>query len=288
MNQASSKETQFAKSYTSAIPASDSPRPFLKWVGGKRQLLPELRKRVPARFGRYFEPFLGGGALFFDLQPHKAVLGDANERLVRTYRAVRDDVESVIEKLRQYPYDREFYLGFRGTNVDVLSDVEVAAWLIYVNKTGFNGMFRMSKKSGFNVPPGKFKTPPTICDPDALRTCSRALRDAKLVAGDFEDLVTEATAGDYCYFDPPYRPISSTSSFTAYTAEGFLEHDHVRLRDTARDLKSRGVNVLLSHSDHSFIRKLYSGDFTIEQVRARRAINSNPDGRGAVAELLIR
>lgn len=260
--------------------------PFIKWVGGKRQLLPELRARVPSKFGRYFEPFVGGGALFFDLAPERASLTDMNERLVRTYRGVRDDVYGVIKRLREYPYDEAFYYQMRASGLNAASDAEVAARFIYLNKTGFNGLYRENKAGKFNVPFGRY-TNPTICDDVALRACSLALQGAILLVDDFERVVSDAQPGDFVYFDPPYVPLTATSNFTSYTSGGFTHADQVRLRDVALTLKASGVSVLLSNSSAEAVRDLYSDGFVVEEVSARRAVNSKASGRGAVKELLI-
>jgi DNA adenine methylase len=264
----------------------ENARPFLKWAGGKRQLLPELRKRVPRGYGRYFEPFLGGGALFFAERPERATLADVNRRLVRTYRGVREDVEAVIERLRGYRYDEASFYEVRSMDVDAGSDAEVAAWFIYLNKTGYNGLYRVNRHNRFNVPFGRYVNP-TICDPATLRACSRALRGADLREGDFAKVAEEAQANDFVYFDPPYMPLSTTSSFTSYTSTGFGAPEQTRLRDLALTLKRRGVHVLLSNSAAPFIRDLYRDGFDVKCVSATRMVNSRAAGRGAIAELVI-
>jgi DNA adenine methylase len=264
-----------------------SARPFLKWVGGKRQLLPALRERMPASFGRYFEPFVGGGALFFDVRPAHAVLGDANARLVRTYRAVRDNVEAVIRILDGYRYDREQYLAAREIDVDAFSDEGVAAWFIYMNKVGFNGLYRVNRAGRFNVPFGRY-TNPTICDAANLRACSAALHGVDLRTGDFAETVADARAGDFVYFDPPYVPLSATSSFTAYAADGFGPDAQRRLRDVAAKLIDNGAHVLLSNSSAGMVRELYGErPFTVDEVDATRAVNCKAERRGAIKELVI-
>ena len=262
------------------------PKPFLKWVGGKRQLLPELLARIPQGFDTYFEPFLGGGALFFALLPEKAILSDTNLRLVRTYRAVRDDVDEVIAELSTYPHDRVFFEELRRVDVDALCDVQVAAWMIYLNRTGFNGLYRVNKSGGFNVPFGRYKNP-TICNPDRLIAASEALQGAEILHSSFTEVYKFAKPGDFVYFDPPYVPLSETSSFTSYTKDGFGIDLQMKLRDTASFLKERGVDVLLSNSSAGAVFELYEG-FEIEEVYANRAINSKGSARGKVAEVLIR
>lgn len=262
------------------------PRPFLKWVGGKRQLLPAMAAHVPHRFGRYHEPFLGGGALFFHLRPQAAVLADTNARLIRTWRGVRDRVDDVIALLASWPHDRTFFEALRASAVDEGTDAEVAAWFIYLNRTGFNGLYRVNRKNLFNVPFGAY-TNPTICDADVLRAASAALANTALEIEDFAAVLGRAEPGDFVYFDPPYVPLSATSSFVSYTAGGFGMPEQARLRDTARALKERGVHVLLSNSSAPAVHELYQEGFTRTPVAASRAINCDASKRGAVMELLL-
>jgi DNA adenine methylase len=266
---------------------SEGSRPFLKWAGGKRQLLPALLERVPAHYdGTYFEPFLGGGALFFALRPRRAVLADVNERLIRTYEGVRNDVESVIALLEKYPHDPKFFYEQREVDIDARSDAEVAAWFIYLNKTGYNGLYRVNRRNRFNVPFGRYVNP-AICDKSTLRACAAALRGVELLVEDFEAVTERAKPGDFVYFDPPYVPLSATSSFTSYTSGGFGLPEQTRLRDVAKQLKQRRVHVLLSNSSAPFIRELYGEGFEIEEVSATRFVNSRASARGAIPELLI-
>jgi DNA adenine methylase len=209
-----------------------------------------------------------------------------NLRLVRTYRAIRDDVEEVIAELSTYPHDRVFFEALRRVDVDALEDVQVAAWMIYLNRTGFNGLYRVNKSGGFNVPFGKYKNP-TICNTDLLLTASEALQSAEILHASFADTFLRAQPGDFVYFDPPYVPLSETSSFTSYTKDGFGMEEQAELRNTALKLKSRGVDVLLSNSSAGAVFELYD-QFEIDEVYANRAINSKASGRGKVAEVLIR
>jgi len=264
-----------------------SARPLLKWAGGKRQLVEHLRSHIPRQHGRYFEPFLGGGALFFAHRRGSTVLADVNARLIRAYRGVRDDVESVIRRLKKCPHDRKFFYRFREAEIDARSDVEVAAWFIYLNKTAFNGLYRVNRSNRFNVPFGRY-TNPTICDEANLRACSAALAGVELLVEDFETVVAKATGDDFVYFDPPYVPLSATSSFTSYTALGFGVTEQIRLRDTARKLKQRGVHVLLSNSAAPLVRDLYKDGFHVIEVSATRLVNSKAAARGAIPELLIK
>ena len=268
--------------------SADAPRrPFVKWVGGKRQLLPQLLRHVPERFGRYFEPFVGGGALFFALRPPAAVLTDVNARLIRTYRGVKNDVEQVIRLLESYPHDPQFFYELRDRDVDSGTDAEVAAWFIYLNKVGFNGLYRVNRKNRFNVPFGRHKNP-AICDEATLRSCSAALESAALEVADFADAVADAGPGDLVYFDPPYVPLSVTSNFTSYASGGFGPDAQVRLRDLALSLKQRGVHVILSNSSADFVRDLYQPSFITTEVSATRLVNSKVTRRGAITELVIR
>jgi DNA adenine methylase len=264
-----------------------STRPFVKWAGGKRQLLRELLKHVPPSYGRYFEPFLGGGALFFALRPAVAILADVNERLIRTYTGVRDDVDRVVELLRTYPHEEKLFYRMRKIEIDLRSNAEVAAWFLYLNKTGFNGLYRVNRKNRFNVPFGRYENP-KICDARTLRACSAALSKAVLAVEDFERIARRAKRGDFVYFDPPYAALSQTSSFTSYTSSGFGIDEQTRLRDVARALKKRGVHLLLSNSSAPSIRALYSKGFEVLEVSATRRVNSKASGRGAVTELIIR
>lgn len=244
---------------------------------------------LPSTFGKFHEPFMGGAALFFHLratrEPFEARLSDGNERLVRAYRGVRDDVEGVIRQLQTYPHDKDFYLDLRAKKPEELSEADAAAWLIYLNRTCFNGLYRVNSKNEFNVPFGRYENP-NICDAKNLRACSRALRGVEVVEEDFATAAEQMAPDDLVYFDPPYVPVSASSSFTSYTAGGFGPNDQTRLRDVALGLARRGVHVLLSNSDTPDVRKLYS-DFRITEVSANRALNSKTTGRGAVGEVLI-
>ena len=263
---------------------------FLKWVGSKRQLLPELVKYVPKKYNVYIEPFVGGGSLFFHLRPKHARLADSNVRLMRTYKAVRDDVKGVIGTLRDcYKYDKTFFYETRARDIDKASDVEVAAWFIFLNKCGFNGLYRVNQKNECNVPFGKY-TDPLIADAVTLRACSEALQDAELgIGADFMETAAYGLRGDFMYFDPPYVPLTRTSDFTSYTAGGFGALQHARLRETAEHMKRIGVQVLLSNSSADYVKELYRGGiFELIEVDASRSINSKGDARGNVKELIIR
>jgi len=262
-------------------------KPFVKWAGGKRKLLDEILKHVPPRYGTYHEPFLGGGAVFFAVSPRKkARLSDSNERLVRTYKGIQADVEGVIALLKSYERTRDFFMELRKRDIDGCSDTEVAAWFIFLNKMGYNGLYRVNSKNLFNVPFGDYKNPNT-CDEDNLRACARSLANATITRQDFLHALERVKPGDFVYLDPPYVPLSPTSSFTAYTASGFTGEDQARLRDAARDLKRRHVHVLISNS--SAAAPLYRAEdgFSSVEVLAARQVNSKGNGRGKIAELLI-
>ncbi len=266
------------------VSARSEPRPFLKWAGGKRQLLADIRKHVPPEFGAYHEPVLGGGAVVFELEPAKAFLSDSNERLVRCYRGIKHNVDEVIERLKKYRRSRPFFLKLRKQDIDRATDAEVAAWFIFLNKTGYNGLYRVNSRNEFNVPFGDNRT--LICDEKNLRACQRALASAEIRHEDFANVLDRAKRGDLVYFDPPYVPLSATSYFTSYTAKGFTNDDQLRLRGLALRLKARGVKVIISNS--SAAADLYKDDgFSLNKVFAARQVNSKADRRGKIAELLI-
>ncbi|MFZ5477635.1 MAG: DNA adenine methylase [Myxococcota bacterium] len=266
-------------------------RPFLKWAGGKRQLLDALVARFDraGATGRYHEPFVGGGALFFELRRtgrvRDAVLSDTNPNLVEVYVAVRDDVDALVARLREHAarHDEAYYYAVRGRVPE--GAVDRAARVIYLNKTCFNGLYRENSRGEFNVPYGRYDNP-TICDEPNLRACSAALAGVSIEARPFERVLDHAVAGDFVYFDPPYVPVSATSSFTGYAKGGFGPADQERLAEVFASLADRGVSLLLSNSMTATVRDLFSR-FHIEEVPATRAINSRGDRRGAIAEALV-
>ena len=263
--------------------------PFLKWAGGKRQLLPQYAPYFPLRdtIQRYFEPFIGSAAVFFHLQPPQATLSDRNEKLIEVYRAVQQDVEAVIEALQPHRNEEDYYYAVRAQDPTGLTAAERAARLIYLNKTCYNGLYRENSRGEFNVPFGRYKNP-KICNKKRLRTAARALEGVTLGAGDFAEVVATAGVGDFVYFDPPYAPLSATSSFTSYDKYGFNQADQVRLAETIQMLTGRGCCIMLSNSSAPFIYELYQGNgYRIIPITARRSINSKPDKRGPVKELLI-
>lgn len=262
------------------------PRPFLKWAGGKGQLIQQYIPYFPKRFSTYYEPFLGGGAIFFYLQPNCSFLMDINSELVNVFCCVRDEVEALIRLLKQHR-DRhcaDYYYYIRSCATG--SSIERAARLIYLNKTCFNGLYRENSKGQFNVPIGRYKNP-AVCDPELLRAASWSLQNTQIEVQPFEVVLNYAKSkDDFVYFDPPYHPISATSKFTSYNRYSFSQEDQLRLRDTFVELVNRGVQVMLSNSDCPFIRDLYK-DFTIYTIYASRSINSNSEKRGKITELLI-
>jgi DNA adenine methylase len=259
--------------------------PFLKWVGGKTSLLPELRKHVPTRLRGYHEPFVGGGALFFSVQPRRAFLADENAELIHCYAQVRDDVYGVLDALARHVYEKAHFTAVRALEPLALRPAERAARFIYLNKTCFNGLWRVNRAGRFNVPIGRYRNP-RFNDPAALITASHALRGVELSHAPFEQSMARAAAGDFVYLDPPYDPVSPTASFASYTSQGFGWEDQRRLAHACVVLNRRGVRFLLSNSATPRIRALYQG-FEQRLVHAPRFVNSKASARGAVEELLV-
>lgn len=282
---------------TAPARAAVAARPIVKWAGGKAKLLGALLPRVPAQIRSYVEPFAGGAALFFSLASEatgadrparrfeRAVLWDQNPELVACYRAVRDDVHAVVRALGRYRYDKELFYAVRARDTRRMSDVARAARLVFLNRTCFNGLWRVNSKGRFNVPFGKY-TRPTILDREGLLAASEALAGVKLGCGDFARATRRLGAGDFVYFDPPYDPASKTSDFTSYAPGGFSFADQRRLACEMRRLRDAGVLVLLSNADTPAMRELYS-DFGVHLVEARRSINAVGARRGMVSELLV-
>ena len=292
-------------------------RPVLKWAGGKRQLLPHLRRFIPPGFRDYHEPFVGSGAVFFDcwsrglLDRRRARLVDTNADLVGCYGAIARDVEAVIRHLERLaaghradgaahyyrvrddlfnPARRE-----RAGRSALEYPADLAAMFIYLNRTGFNGLYRLNSQGAFNVPIGRYTNPP-ICNGPNLRAAARALGSPSVLLehGDYTSILKAAAADDYIYFDPPYAPLNDTASFTSYTAAGFADDDQRRLREIVLELAARGCRVVLSNSTAPIIAELYEGEGRVaraglrtSRVPARRAINSDPSARGDVMEFII-
>ena len=253
-------------------------KPILKWAGGKTQLLGELCAKVPPRYGKYIEPFFGGGALFFALAPERAVLADSNPELINMYRAVAADAEQVIAHLEQYENTSEHFYEVRALDWEQLSPVEAAARTIFLNKTCFNGLYRVNQRGQFNVPFGRYKNP-KICDRAAILAASRVLSRAEILCGDYLDVLeTHAAAGDLIFLDPPYLPISAYADFKRYTKERFYEEDHVRLAEMVARLHERGCYVILTNSNHPLVHELYAR-YPIEIIQTKRHISCNGKSR---------
>ena len=264
-------------------------RPFLKWVGGKSQLITQIRQRLPQTIKRYYEPFIGGGALFFSLQPKHAYISDLNYELINAYQVVKNDVEALIEDLRRHTYEKEYYYLIRNSDrteeFATWSSVARASRIIFLNKTCFNGLYRVNSKGQFNTPIGKYLNP-TILDEKNLRACSEALKNTEIQHASFEALEERITAEDFVYFDPPYVPLTVTSNFTGYSSEGFSLQKQQDLYALCCRLHARGIKFLLSNSSAPLVLDLYK-EFNIQLVAATRFINSKATGRGAVSEVLV-
>jgi DNA adenine methylase len=264
--------------------------PIVKWVGGKGKLAEALCRRAPGSYRRYFEPFAGGAALFFRLAPRAAVLADVNVDLIGCYRAVQDDVEAVIAALEGHRarHSTEHYYAVRETwnAAPATTAAERAAAFIYLNKTCYNGLWRVNSRGLFNVPAGRYVNP-GILDAERLRAAAVALRTAVCETAPFERVLEQAQRGDFVYFDPPYHPLSDTSDFTSYSAGGFSAADQERLAEVFAELDDRGCAVMLSNSDTPFTRRLYARH-RVERVLVTRAVNSRADRRGAVGEIVVR
>ena len=264
--------------------------PIVKWVGGKRQLMFELLKNMPENYNRYFEPFIGGGALFFYLQPDNAYISDMNEELINLYQVVRDNVEELVADLQKHDISKEYFMEIRNIDrteeYESWSDVQKASRFIYLNRTCFNGMYRVNSKGEFNVPFGHYKNP-RILDENNLINCSNLLQRTEIKHADFSEILKKVKKGDFVYFDPPYVPLSETSSFTSYTKDGFDIDMQFKLRDVCDELDSMGVKFLLSNSDTKLVNELYE-NYNIKKVFASRQINANADGRGKITEVLVR
>lgn len=253
-------------------------KPILKWAGGKTQLLDYLLPKVPSSYGRYIEPFLGGGAMFFALQPEEAVIADSNPELINLYTQVAWQVDEVIEYLKKYRNNEELFYDIRAKDWEQLSKSEAAARTIFLNRTCFNGLYRVNKKGQFNVPFGKYKNP-KICDEDVLRSASALLKKAEIVCDDYTTVLEQyAQPGDFLYLDPPYLPVSEYSDFKRYTKEQFYEEDHRDLANIIVQMRERGCYTILTNSNHPLVHELYA-DFPIDIVQTRRNISSKGNKR---------
>lgn len=268
--------------------------PVVKWVGGKRQLLDDIIPLLPDHFSTYVEPFVGGGALLFEIQPKKAIVNDLNHELINLYKVIKDNPNELLLLLEKHELNNseEYFYQIRALDrsesYNEMSDIEKAARIIYLNKTCYNGLFRVNQSGQFNSPYGKYKNPNIVNKPVVLAMANYFQNNnITLLNGDYKMALKKLRKGAFVYFDPPYMPISSSSSFTGYTENGFDKKQQIELKEECDKLNSRGIKFLLSNSDHPFIRDLYK-DYEIITVRAKRSINSNSNKRGEINEVLVR
>lgn len=267
--------------------------PVVKWVGGKRQLLSEITPLIPKRFTSYCEPFLGGGAVLFSVQPSRAIVNDLNGDLIAVYEVIRDDVEALVAELKKHENTPEYFYEIRDMDrnkelYQSLTKVERASRLIYLNKTCFNGLFRVNSLGEFNSPFGHYKNPNIVNEP-VLKAVNKYLVSSNITfySEDFAVTLDRIGKGGFVYLDPPYDPVSDTASFTGYNKGGFARTEQIRLKQCCDDLTRRGVKFVLSNSATDFIKDLYK-DYNISVVQAKRAVNSDASKRGLVEEVLIR
>lgn len=268
-------------------------KPVMKWVGGKRQLLSEILPMIPNEFNKYFEPFVGAGAVLFDMLPDKAVVNDLNTELINVYKVIKEQPDELIELLKEHTNNnsKEYFYQIRELDRQAeynnLSDIYKASRTIYMNKTGFNGLFRVNKNGKFNVPWGRYKNP-KILDADNILAMNKYFNecDIEILNVDYKEALNSVSKGDFVYLDPPYLPISSSSAFTAYTSDGFGTKEQEELKKTCDMLNDMGVKFLLSNSYHPFLLELYQ-DYNIKIVEARRNVNSKGHKRGKIREILV-
>lgn len=266
------------------IPPSAA-KPFLKWAGGKSRLVPTLRRLAPQEFNRYIEPFLGGGAFFFALQPNTALLNDLNEELIESYQCIKADPFAVYKQLQTMDVGETFFYEWRSKKPSELSLLERTARFIYLNKTCFNGLYRVNRKGEFNSPFGGY-TSVALADLQNLQACSQLLRKVELSCSDYKDVLAGAGAGDFIYLDPPYVPVGKFSDFKRYTAQPFANKEQRELAELFRELDKRGCFLLLSNSKHADVESLYEG-FRQKTVSMPRFVNCKGDKRGVVDELIV-
>lgn len=253
-------------------------RPIVKWAGGKTQLLRDLLPKVPVSFGRYIEPFVGGGAMFFALHPNDAIIADSNPELINMYQQVAENVDKVISCLQKYENTQDMFYQVRALEWQTLPKAEAAARTIFLNKTCFNGLYRVNKQGNFNVPYGKYKAP-NFCDTETLQTASEALRKANIICGDYLSVLEEfAKPGDFVFLDPPYLPVSEYADFKRYTKEQFYEEDHIQLAKEVFRLHELGCYVILTNSNHPLVHELYK-PFSIEVIQTKRYISCSGNNR---------
>lgn len=268
--------------------------PVVKWVGGKRQLLNYITPLLPKNFSTYVEPFVGGGAVLFNIQPKKAIINDYNAELINVYNVIKNNPDELIsllqehEKLNSQEYFYQIRSLDRSDTYYSMSSIDKAARIIYLNKTCFNGLFRVNQAGQFNSPYGKYKNPNIVNRPLVLAMSKYFNNnDIRIMSGDYKEALKNLRRGAFVYFDPPYMPISSSSSFTGYTENGFGKQQQIELKEECDKLNRRGIKFLLSNSDHPLIRELYK-DYEIIVVKAKRSINSKGNKRGEINEVLIR
>lgn len=262
-------------------------KPFVKWAGGKSQLLPELLRYKPTSYKRYLEPFIGGGALFFEINSKNALINDSNEELINCYMMIKDQPEELINDLLRHKNEKEYYYKIRKEDPETLTQIERASRFIYLNRTCYNGLWRVNKKNQFNTPFGKYKNP-KIVNEKLIKAVSLFLEPTEIHSEDFEDFLLEnAKKDDFIYLDPPYNPISEYSDFKRYTKDFFGKDEQNRLAKIFKKLDKKGCKLLLSNSYSDMILNLYS-EYEIITVHARRNINKDPNGRGVIKEILVR
>lgn len=267
--------------------------PFLKWVGGKRQLIPDITELLPKNIAtlNYIEPFIGGGAVLFHLQPKKAIINDFNDELINVYKVIKNDVDELIEDLAQHKNEEEYYYNIRSLDrredFGDMDDIKRASRVIYLNKTCYNGLYRVNNSGEFNTPFGRYKNPNIINEP-ILRAVHNYLNenDVQLNSGDYSLILQDLPKNSFVYLDPPYHPLTESSNFTGYVQGGWNEADQIRLRETCNMLTKNKIKFLLSNSCTPFIKEQYQ-NYNIQVVQASRAINSVAAGRGNVDEVLI-
>ncbi|MFH0869624.1 MAG: DNA adenine methylase [archaeon] len=271
----------------------DIPR-FVKWAGGKQQLIEQFKPLFPKKFNRYFEPFVGSGAVAFfviqNLKPKEVFLSDTNEELINAFNVIKTDVERLIVELKQHKEyhladGKEYYYEIRSVSPNDLPLLERAARFIYLNRTCFNGLYRVNSKNQFNVPMGDYKNPDVVQE-DKLRRIAELLKNVTIKVMSFEKIADLAKEGDFVYFDPPYHPLDAKPSFTTYTKDNFVEKDQKKLAEIFRKLSEKGCFCMESNSDTKLIKEIYA-DFKIHTVKARRMINSKAEGRGEINEVVV-
>lgn len=265
-------------------------KPFIKWVGGKRQLMDEIKANLPKKFGRYFEPFIGGGAVLFELGLENAVINDYNAELVNVYKTIKSNPLDLIDDLKKHENTEDYYYAIRGLDRDdqafaKLTNAQRASRFIYLNKTGYNGLYRVNSKNQNNVPFGRYKTP-NILDEANIMACSQALQSTTILQGDFENIKSLIQKGDFVYLDPPYAPLTKTSSFVSYTDQGFDDAMQIKVKNLCDYIDSIGAYFMLSNSSATMILDLYK-DYNVKLVDANRALNCVGDKRGSVKEVLV-